>query len=263
MASGKGLFLQIAIGIAIAAVLWDLRRSKKTNVEVPIISAPIGTLSGSAMQTRNGRNIFAYQGIPYAEPPVNKLRFKKPKLLSTPAWTGTFAATSKATKCVQMNSAKIPYFKIVGDEDCLQLNVYVPETAMKKPLPVMVWFHGGGFTAGDSSDRAYGPSYLLDKDVILVTANYRLGIFGFFTLGHTEAPGNLAMWDQHASLKWVQTNIASFGGNPDMVTIFGESAGGWSVSYQLASRQSKGLFHAAIVQSGPIDYSGLKVDLSR
>ena len=250
---------------AILVALVAYFTSKKTNVEAPLINAPIGDLSGIAMQTRKGRTIFAYQGIPYAEPPVNQLRFKKPKALSVPAWAGTFAATSKPNRCVQMNSIKIPFFTTMGDENCLQLNVYVPKTDTKKPLPVMVWFHGGGFTSGDSSDRVYGPKYLLDKDVILVTANYRLGIFGFFTLGHTEAPGNLAMWDQHESLKWVQANIASFGGDPNKVTIFGESSGGISVSYQLASRKNsdKGLFHAAIIQSGPIDLPSLKADVSR
>ena len=101
-------------------------------------------------------------------------------------------------------------------------------------LPVMVWFHGGGFTSGQAS--MYGPEHLLDKDVILVTVNYRLGPLGFFTLGNEEVPGNQGMWDQYEGLRWVQNNIKSFGGNPSRVTIFGESAGGWSVTNHLASR---------------------------
>ena len=101
-------------------------------------------------------------------------------------------------------------------------------------LPVMVWFHGGGFTSGQAS--MYGPEHLLDKDVILVTVNYRLGPLGFFTLGNEEVPGNQGMWDQYEGLQWVQNNIKSFGGNPNRVTIFGESAGGWSVTNHLASR---------------------------
>ena len=101
-------------------------------------------------------------------------------------------------------------------------------------LPVMVWFHGGGFASGQAS--MYGPEHLLDKDVILVTVNYRLGPLGFFTLGNEEVPGNQGMWDQYEGLQWVQNNIQAFGGNPNRVTIFGESAGGRSVTNHLASR---------------------------
>ena len=113
----------------------------------------------------------------------------------------------------------------------LKINFSITEV---NDLPVMVWFHGGGFTSGQAS--MYGPEHLLDKDVILVTVNYRLGPLGFFTLGNEEVPGNQGMWDQYEGLRWVQNNIKSFGGNPSRVTIFGESAGGWSVTNHLASR---------------------------
>ena len=108
---------------------------------------------------------------------------------------------------------------------------------------------------GDSGELFFGPGNLLDKDVIFVSINYRLGVFGFLTLGDDSLPGNQGLWDQLGALKWIKRNIAAFGGNPDKVTIFGESAGGWSVSYQLASHQSKDYFHAAIVQSGSLDMS--------
>ena len=98
----------------------------------------------------------------------------------------------------------------------------------------------------------YGPGYLLDQDVILVTMNYRLGIFGFLTLGDEELPGNIGLWDQLGGLKWIEKNIGAFGGNPDKVTIFGQSAGSWSINYQLASHQSEGYFSSAIAQSGSI-----------
>ena len=124
----------------------------------------------------------------------------------------------------------------------------------------MVWFHGGGFTMGDGSDTTNGPGYLLDKDVILVSINYRLGIFGFLTLGNDEISGNQGIWDQVEALKWVQRNIANFGGNSEKVTIFGCSAGGWSVSSLLASHQARRLFSAAIVQSGPLEFPGLMAD---
>ena len=113
----------------------------------------------------------------------------------------------------------------------LKINFSITEV---NDLPVMVWFHGGGFTSGQAS--MYGPEHLLDRDVILVTVNYRLGPLGFFTLGNEEVPGNQGMWDQYEGLQWVQNNIKSFGGNPNRVTIFGESAGGWSVTNHLASR---------------------------
>lgn len=229
---------------------------------VPVINAPIGYMSGLRMYSKSGRGIHAYKGIPYAVPPLEDLRFKRTNRLKGRGWEGVLKATKTPNQCVQVNPLGFPY-ATAGDEDCLYLNVYVPEVESKKKLPVMVWFHGGGFTSGDSSDNMFSPGYLLDKDVILVTVNYRLGIFGFFTLGNDDAPGNLAMWDQRESLVWVQNNIAAFGGNPNKVTIFGESAGGLSVSFQLASRKNKGLFHAAIVQSGPIHLPGLRTDLSK
>ena len=226
----------------------------QNNPQAPIVQAPIGDISGTCLISKKGRNIFAYQGIPYAKSPSGELRFKRPQSLPEKAWQGVFDGTKSVTKCVQISEipALIP---VSGKEDCLQLNVYVPES--KNPLeegfPVMVWFHGGGFTAGDSSTRLYGPEFLLDKDVILVTVNYRLGIFGFLTLGIEEISGNQGMWDQLESLKWVQKNIAAFGGDPNKVTIFGESAGGYSVSHHLTSHQSKGYFSAAIIQSGPLE----------
>merc|ERR1712241_196744 len=97
----------------------------------------------------------------------------------------------------------------------------------------MAWIHGGGFFGGDSGDLRYGPGNLLDKDVIFVSINYRLGVFGFLTLGDDSLPGNLGLWDQLGGFKWIKRNIAAFGGNPNRVTIFGESAGGWSISYHL------------------------------
>ena len=230
------------------------------NTEVPIVNAPAGQIGGALLKSRKGRDIFAYKGIPYVQPPIGPLKFKRPVPFEGPAWTGVFDGTKGITVCPQPTG--IPLMPYQGNEDCLQLNVYVPKSDKPNPsgFPVMVWFHGGGFYSGDSSERFYGPGHLLDKDVILVTVNYRLGVYGFLNLGTEDIPGNQGMWDQHEALKWVQKNIKAFGGNPKHVTIFGESAGGWSVSYHLASRKSQGLFQAAIIQSGGLEVGGLKID---
>ena len=115
----------------------------------------------------------------------------------------------------------------------------------------MVWIHGGGFQVGAGTTDFYGPNLLVDKDVVIVSINYRLGVLGFLSTGDDVIPGNIGMWDQVLALKWVQRNIKAFGGDPDNVTIFGESAGGMSVSYLLLSPAASRLFHKAIVQSGP------------
>ena len=161
----------------IAIVLWTKYR-KSDDVEVPIIKAPIGDISGMSMVTRHGRDIFAYKGIPYAQPPIGRLRFKRPQPFKDgSAWQGVFKAEKLAQKCVQISPID---GSTEGSEDCLQLNVYVPkrESKTQGKLPVMVWIHGGGFMTGDSTEELYGPGALLDKDVILVAMNYRLNILG-------------------------------------------------------------------------------------
>lgn len=231
---------------------------KKSSMQsVPIIKAPCGDIAGTPMTSRHGRAIDAYKGIPYAQPPVGQLRFARTKPLEYPAWEDVFDGSINGHKCFQLTG--IPLFNYDGQEDCLNLNVYVPAARngqkSRKPLPVMVWFHGGGFTSGDSLPLLYGPRNLLDRDVILVTANYRLGILGFLTLGVDDTfdiNGNQGMWDQTEVLSWVQKNIGAFGGNKHKVTIFGESAGGMGVTYHLVSERSKGLYQAAIPQSGVI-----------
>lgn len=138
-----------------------------------------------------------------------------------------------------------------GEEDCLYLNVYVPNTPRRrKPLPVMIWFHGGGWTYGSGSGRDYAPQYLLEKDVILVAGNYRLNIFGFLSSETLDCPGNFGLKDSVEILKWVNQHISSFGGDPNSVTIFGESSGSVSVMYLMHSNKSNRLFQKAIAQSG-------------
>ncbi|XP_026480275.1 esterase FE4-like [Ctenocephalides felis] len=204
-----------------------------------------GTLKGKEQISEKGNVFHSYSGIPYAKPPVGDLRFKPPQ--PAEPWSGVLDASKEGNSCRSVHFIK----KIkVGAEDCLYLNVYVPKTSEKSLLPVMVWIHGGGFFMGSGNSDMYGPEYLMDYGIVLVTFNYRLGVLGFLNLGIEEAPGNVGLMDQVEALKWVKNNIASFGGDPNNVTIFGESAGGASVHYLMLSDLSKGLFHKAISQSG-------------
>lgn len=210
-----------------------------------------GRLKGHRLTTRKGREIFAFQAIPYAKPPVGELRFQPPR--PAEPWSGVLDATKEAPVCVQRGLFPTDS-RVRGQEDCLYLNVYTPKiparVAEVAPLDVMVWIHGGGWFTGSGNTDMYGPQYLLDKDVILVTINYRLGTLGFLSTEDAVCPGNNGMKDQVAALRWVRDNIAAFGGNPNSVTIFGESAGGASTHLHMLSPASKGLFHRSISQSG-------------
>lgn len=164
--------------------------------------------------------------------------------LPPPSWDGIYKAVDEHYQCPQ----PLPYF-VIGTEDCLKINVYVPAN-IKGRLPVMVYIHGGAFILGSGGKLIYGPDFLVSKDVIVVTFNYRLGILGFACLGIKEAPGNAGLRDQIEALKWIKKNIAAFGGDPDNVTIFGTSAGAVSVSLLIASTAANNLFHKAIAHSG-------------
>ena len=199
--------------------------------------------------------VFSYRGIPYAAPPVGQLRWK-PTVAPAP-WTEPLAATGKPAICPQTAFAGLPVPGFNPSEDCLYLNVDTPVEG--SGLPVMVWIHGGGFTLGEGLQTDGGTSgdrIARETGTVVVSMNYRLGQLGF--LAHpalTEespdgASGNYGLLDQVAALRWVQENISAFGGDPDNVTLFGESAGGFSVCSQLASPVSAGLFAKAIIMSG-------------
>ncbi|XP_069696457.1 carboxylic ester hydrolase-like isoform X2 [Periplaneta americana] len=224
-----------------------------TAVWADYVDLPHGRLQGHRLLSRKGREIFSFQGIPYAKPPVGELRFQPPQ--PPEPWTGVLDATKEGPDCMQRPLPPRPKSpEVVGDEDCLYLNVYTPllpaDGEVAELLPVMFWIHGGGWVAGSGSSDLYGPQYLLDKEIVLVTINYRLGAFGFFSTGNEVCPGNNGFKDQVAALRWVRDNIAAFGGNPDNVTIFGHGAGGASVHYLMLSAAGKGLFHRGISQSG-------------
>ncbi len=199
-----------------------------------------------------------FLGIPYAKPPVGDLRWKAP--VKNDAWTGERDATKFGGRCPQKLSLEAP---ASSTEDCLYLNVWVPEPAPAKPLPVMLWFHGGGNTSGGSSDPVplglgglfYDGRALAERyGVVVVTANYRIGALGFFydpdVVAAGGAPGNQGLLDQRAAMQWVQANIAVLGGDPRNVTIFGESAGAFDVCFHVASPGSAGLFQRALSESG-------------
>ncbi|XP_033221036.1 esterase SG1-like [Belonocnema kinseyi] len=207
----------------------------------PLVKIPQGLLKGTHLETRNGRKISVFLGIPYAKPPIGKLRFRSP--VPAEKWKGLRLAHTEGNMCPQLKSKNL-----LGDENCLYLNIYTPIlefnstliNSKKNLLPVMVWIHGGGFKTGSGSFTVYGPSYILDKDVILVSINYRLGVLGFFTTGDLLVPGNMGLKDQVLALKWVQENIHFFGGDPDKVTIFGQSSAGACVNLHTISDASKG-----------------------
>ncbi|CAH2092309.1 unnamed protein product [Euphydryas editha] len=203
-----------------------------------------GILEGQIIENPYGCPFFSFKGIPYAEPPIGELRFKAPQPIRP--WQGIRPAISHGSQCYQSNN----FSNDVGSEDCLYLNVYSPNITPNKPLPVMVFIHGGAFVLGNGDDTSHGPQYLIRKDVVVVTLNYRLGILGFLSLDTEDIPGNAGMKDQVAALRWVKKNIKYFGGDPDNITVFGQSAGGASVSFHLVSPMTKGLFKRAITQSG-------------
>ena len=196
-----------------------------------------------------------FKGIPYATPPVGPLRWKAPQPAA--AWTGVRRAADYPPRCMQGPIYPDMIFNDKGpSEDCLYLNLWMPAAPTEAKLPVMVWLHGGGFAAGATSEPRQDAGNLSKKGVMVVTLSYRLGIFGFFShpdlakeSGH-KASGNYGLLDQVAALKWVKDNIATFGGDPDNVTIFGESAGSFSVSALMASPLARGLFKRAIGESG-------------
>ncbi len=241
----------------------------------PIIAIQSGKLQGTLS---SDQQIRIYRGIPYAAPPIGDLRWKAPQPLAK--WNGVKPATDFAPRCMQAFLFHDMVFRDKGpSEDCLYLNVWTPANSAANSgarsgmrgaaardaapselhnakLPVMVWIYGGGFQGGSTSEPRQDGEQLAHKGVIVVSMNYRLGIFGFFAHPHltaespNHASGNYGLLDQLAALQWVHDNIAAFGGDPDNVTIFGESAGSFSVCALMASPLTKGLVHKAIGESG-------------
>jgi para-nitrobenzyl esterase len=207
--------------------------------------------------TDSATGIHIYMGIPFAAPPVGDLRWREPQPVKN--WDGIRPATKFGPQAMQKYIFGDMVFRSDGvSEDCLYLNVWTPAKSAGAHLPVLVYFYGGGFLAGDGSELRYDGESMAQRGMVVVTVNYRLNVFGFFA--HPEltkespnhASGNYGLLDQNAALQWVQKNIKAFGGNPKRVTIDGESAGSISVSALMASPLSKGLFARAIGESGSL-----------
>ena len=247
--------------------------------EGPIVRAPSGPVQG-VLRHHNDVTTSNFLGVPYAEPPVGERRFELPESLAP--WTEVRNASAYGNSCVQdpelsrgqMSDWMYDNFlaNLTYSEDCLSLNVFVPgDMTSPQSLPVMVYFHGGGFIFGHTAFRLYEGDWLATAgDVIVVTVNYRLSILGFFTTGTDRIRGNAGLYDQHVALEWIRDNIASFGGDPNRVTLFGQSAGGASVTYHDVSPLSRELFHRVIIQSGssqdlggrPEDYRNMTEELA-
>jgi len=212
--------------------------------EFPVAQAKSGSFWGTIEESRGGKRILAFRGIPYARPPIAELRFRPPVPLGR--HDGLKEAKVNGHVCPQHMYYKPDIW--IGAEDCLWLSVFTRDLVLKKKRPVLVWFHGGNFVRGSAAD--YEPDYLLDEEMVLVTVNYRLGLFGFMSTEDEHAPGNYGMLDQVAALQWVRKNIESFSGDPTRITIAGQQAGGASVHYHMLSPLTRGLFHQAISMSG-------------
>lgn len=254
--SGKTL---LAAAIILASAL-SARASGADRVTVSN-----GVIEGIGVQKSGVRS---FKGIPFAQPPTGVLRWKEPQPVKN--WDGVRQATQFGPRCVQARIFGDMVFRSSGmSEDCLYLNVWTPAKSGKEKLPVMVYFYGGGFVAGDGSEPRYDGGSMAAKGIVTVTTNYRLGVFGF--LAHPEltaesphhASGNYGLLDQAAALRWVRQNIAAFGGDPKRVTIAGESAGSISVSALMASPLSKNLIAGAIGESGGITGTLPAVSLSQ
>ena len=248
----SGKLMLAALALALAATFFVLNFSSRADSASGQVRIEGGLITGT---TADG--VRSFKGIPYAAAPAGDLRWKPPQAVA--AWEGVRECNAYGPDCPQ---APYPQASLYysqprkQSEDCLYLNVWTAATRAGEKRPVMVWIHGGALTRGSGATGVYDGAAFAKKGVVLVTINYRLGPLGY--LAHPEltaespqhSSGNYGVLDQIAALKWVQKNIAAFGGDPSSVTIFGESAGSWSVNTLVASPLAKGLFHRAIGESG-------------
>jgi len=225
----------------------SIKRAEEEITEGPEVKVQQGQLKGRTVSGGEEVGMWhEFWGVPYARPPVGLLRFKRP--VPAKAWTDVMEATSPPPACPQRLSAGPRKGEVVGQEDCLFLNVFTPEIKPNKPMAVMLWIHGGAFVEG--AGQYYHPRPLMKSNVVVVSINYRLGGLGFLNFGNRHVSGNQGLWDQALAIEWVRENIGQFGGDADRVTIFGESAGGMSVHAQILSAVNQGKLAGGIAQSG-------------
>ncbi|XP_023311247.1 cholinesterase 1-like isoform X1 [Anoplophora glabripennis] len=231
-------------------ILCALRTSVADVDDPTLVTLPEGQIRGQALQSPNDNVYYAFQDIPYAAPPIGELRFQAP--VAPAKWEGILNTTKNEKICYQSGDGYVPIPGLNPTEDCLYLNVYTPlkpGDASQTPLAVLIWIHGGGFQTGTGAIQSYKPGFFIDNNIVVVTINYRLGALGFLTTEDGVIPGNLGLKDQHFALQWVKNNIDLFGGDPEKITISGQSAGAASVGFQLISQRNKGLFRGGILQS--------------
>ena len=245
------MYRSFLLAFALVGIGLEFGASASAHADPLTVKTEQGKVSGKPI---NNGKVRAFLGVPYAAPPLGALRWKAPE---PPArWKGVRDATSHGARCVQTNPFSDMSFQDGGpSEDCLFLNVFTPKNAKpSSKLPVMFWIHGGGYTAGSASEPRHDGDFLPTKGVVLVTINYRLGVFGFLATTdlakEAGAAGNYGLMDMVAALEWVKENIAQFGGDPGNVTIFGESAGSSAVCTLMAAQPARGLFQKAIGESG-------------
>lgn len=242
--------IALSFCFSLITILTSAQLSPDGNL--PIVKTNNGTIQGTQI---SGISIF--KGIPFAQPPVGELRWKAPQPVKN--WEGILKADHFSARPMQLPIYSDMNFRSPGiSEDCLYLNIWTPSKTGNEQLPVLVFFYGGGMKAGDASEYRYDGESMARKGIVAVTVNYRLGVFGF--LAHPElsrestfhGSGNYGLMDQTEALRWLHKNVAAFGGNPDNITIAGESAGSSSVCAQIVSPQAKNLFAGAIGESGSI-----------
>lgn len=214
----------------------------------------LGPVRGVEIYRDGQTELYRFLNIPYARPPVNRLRFAKP--IAFGSWNETLNATAYGPACPQIHNYHFVKYGI--SEDCLRLNIYAPPGLGATPgKSVMVWVHGGSYTVGAAS--FYDGSMLAKTgNVVVVTINYRLGLLGFLALKNSTLKGNYGLWDQMLAIQWIKDNIDDYGGDPNSITVFGQSAGGFSVGFLALIPQNRGLFQRVILQSG-VPNSSLRV----
>ena len=214
------------------------------------IDTKLGRICGRK-EIVDGKEANIFLGIPYAEPPLADLRFKKP--IPIGPWKYPLKAFQWPNPCYQINAMERFFINPNVSEDCLYLNIFAPKNNSNNLLPVIIWIHGGSFVQGTSSVKTTIPTVLSTRgNVIVVAINYRLNTFGFFYAANDDAPGNIGIYDQIMALQWVKDNIESFGGDPNRVTLMGQSVGSMSVDIHLLSPLSRDLFNNAIMLSGSL-----------
>lgn len=267
----------VAILLTTAMAVMILGACDETDEPSPALSPGVVQVAGGLISGSEVDDVRVYLGIPFAAPPVGELRWRPPQ--APEPWDGIRACDTYGPSCPQPGADGFSLLPVgETDEDCLYLNVWAPAAAVSPggsddgqpggsgKLPVMVWIHGGSFATGSGSQAMYSGANLARLGAVVVTINYRLGPLGF--LAHPElsaedpsgASGNYGLLDQVAALEWVRDNIAGFGGDPENVTVFGESAGGMSVCNLMVSPGAEGLFARGIVQSGPFDSQAAGMD---